>query len=101
MHKESYIMSQVVNMRYPKELLKRIDGFKEKKGFITRTQTIIYLIQYALEQSDNLDSKNYPLSEGDSSLSYLVEDGVFSPNSDRILYYLLYRCHVKYLQFVI
>jgi metal-responsive CopG/Arc/MetJ family transcriptional regulator len=50
-------MSQVVNMRYPKELLKRIDEFKEKKGFITRTQTIIYLIQYALEQSDNRDGK--------------------------------------------
>jgi len=24
-------MSQVLNMRYPKELLKRIDEFKEKK----------------------------------------------------------------------
>ncbi len=46
-------MSQVLNMRYPKELLKRIDEFKEKKGFTTRTQTIIYLIQYALEQLDN------------------------------------------------
>ncbi|WP_197035829.1 hypothetical protein [Virgibacillus halodenitrificans] len=45
-------MSQVLNMRYPK----RIDDFKEKKGVTTRTQTIIYLIQYALEQSDNRDS---------------------------------------------
>lgn len=45
-------MSQVVNMRYPKELLKRIDDFKDKKGFGTRTQAIIYLIQYALDQSE-------------------------------------------------
>lgn len=43
-------MSQVVNMRYPKELLKRIDEFKEKKGFVTRTQAIIFLIQYALDK---------------------------------------------------
>ena len=50
-------MSQVVNMRYPKELLGRIDEFKEKKGFTTRTQKIIYLIQHALEQSDSRDSK--------------------------------------------
>mgnify|MGYP000843881567 FL=1 len=50
-------MSQVLNMRYPKELLKRIDEFKEKKGFTTRTQTIIFLIQYALEQLDNRDGK--------------------------------------------
>ena len=52
-----YTVSQVLNMRYPKELLKRIDEFKERKGFTTRTQTIIYLIQYALEQSDNRDGK--------------------------------------------
>ena len=52
-----YTLSQVLNMRYPKELLKRIDEFKERKGFTTRTQTIIYLIQYALEQSDNRDGK--------------------------------------------
>lgn len=44
--------SQVVNMRYSKELLKRIDEFKEKKGFQTRTQAIIYLIQYALDQNE-------------------------------------------------
>jgi metal-responsive CopG/Arc/MetJ family transcriptional regulator len=43
-------MSQVVNMRYPKELLKRIDSFKEKKGFVTRTQAIIYLLQHALDK---------------------------------------------------
>ena len=55
--KGGYAVSQVLNMRYPKELLKRIDEFKERKGFTTRTQTIIYLIQYALEQSDNRDGK--------------------------------------------
>lgn len=43
-------MSQMLNMRYPKELLKRIDNFKAKKGFTTRTQTIIYLIQSSLEK---------------------------------------------------
>lgn len=43
-------MSQVVNMRYPKELLRRIDEFKAKKGFTTRTQAIIFLLQYALEK---------------------------------------------------
>ncbi|WP_172706093.1 ribbon-helix-helix domain-containing protein [Geobacillus sp. C56-T2] len=44
---------QVINMRYPVELLKRIDKFKKEKGFTTRTQAIIYLIQYALDMSDN------------------------------------------------
>lgn len=39
-------MSQVLNMRYPKELLKRIDDFKTRKGFTTRTQAIIYLFIY-------------------------------------------------------
>lgn len=42
-------MSKVINMRYPEELLKRIDEYKESKGFVTRTQTIIYLIQKGLE----------------------------------------------------
>lgn len=41
---------KVVNMRYPQELLKRIDEFKERKGFSNRTQTIIYLIQRGLEE---------------------------------------------------
>lgn len=51
-------MSKVLNMRYPEELLKRIDEFKEMKGFTTRTQAIIYLIQYALDQSaDNQKNK--------------------------------------------
>lgn len=47
--------SQVVNMRYPKELLRRIDDFSKKKGFQTRTQTIIFLIQYALSEYDKYD----------------------------------------------
>ena len=32
-------------------------SLKERKGFTTRTQIIIYLIQYALEQSENRDGK--------------------------------------------
>ena len=42
-------MSKVINMRYPDKLLKRIDEYKSKMGFVTRTQTIIYLIQKGLE----------------------------------------------------
>lgn len=42
--------TQMINMRYPKELLKKIDAFKEKKGFTTRTQTIVYLIQVGLRK---------------------------------------------------
>ena len=41
---------KVFNMRYPKELLNRIDNFKEMKGFSNRTQTIIYLIQRGLDE---------------------------------------------------
>ncbi|MGZ0086660.1 hypothetical protein ACWNXI_14070 [Caldibacillus thermoamylovorans] len=44
---------QVITTRYPVELLKRIDKFKDEKGFTTRTQAIIYLLQYALDKSDN------------------------------------------------
>ena len=42
-------MLQMVNMRYPKELLKRIDKFQEEQGFTTRTNAIIHLIIIALE----------------------------------------------------
>lgn len=42
--------SQVLNMRYPTELLARIDKIKELKGFTTRTQVIIFLLQFALEK---------------------------------------------------
>lgn len=45
-------MSQMVNMRYPKELLDRIDKQKEKMCFTSRTQTIIYLVQYALTEHE-------------------------------------------------
>lgn len=48
-HKGGINMSKVLNMRYPEELLKRIDEYKEKKGFTTRTQAIIHLIQKGLE----------------------------------------------------
>ena len=41
---------KVINMRYPVELIKRIDDFKNEKGFTTRTQTIIYLIQKGLNE---------------------------------------------------
>jgi metal-responsive CopG/Arc/MetJ family transcriptional regulator len=44
------VASQVLNMRYPLELLERIDKVKEQRGFQTRTQAIIFLLQYALEQ---------------------------------------------------
>jgi len=42
-------MSKVINMRYPNELLKRIDDYKNKMGFTTRTQTIMHLLQKGLE----------------------------------------------------
>lgn len=42
-------MLQMVNMKYPKQLLERIDKFKEDMGFTTRTNAIIHLIIYALE----------------------------------------------------
>ena len=40
---------QNVNIRFPKQMLDRIDAYKEKQGFSTRTQAIFYLIQTALE----------------------------------------------------
>ena len=48
---------QSVVLRFPKTLLKKVDKYKEQKGFGTRTQTIFHLLQVALEQSDNRDSK--------------------------------------------
>lgn len=42
--------SQVLNMRYPLGLIERIDKIKEQKCFNTRTQAIIFLLQYSLEQ---------------------------------------------------
>lgn len=48
---------QSVVLRFPKILLDRVDAYKKKKGFGTRTQTIFHLLQIALEQSDNRDSK--------------------------------------------
>lgn len=40
----------VINMRYPKELVERIDKYKDEKGFTTRTQAIIHLIQVGLKE---------------------------------------------------
>lgn len=40
---------RMVNMRYPIELLGEIDSYQVDKGFKTRTQTIIYLIQLGLD----------------------------------------------------
>ena len=40
---------QVVNVRFTKQLLDRIDAYKEEKGFGTRTQAIFYLLQIALD----------------------------------------------------
>ena len=48
---------QTVVLRFPKRLLERVDDYKEKNGFGTRTQTIFHLLQTALEQSDNKNSK--------------------------------------------
>ena len=42
-------MLQMVNMKYPKELLDRIDKFKEDMRFTTRTNAIIHLILNTLE----------------------------------------------------
>lgn len=47
-------INKPVNMRFPEKLLKRIDKFREDKGFTTRTQTVIFLIHHAL---DNLLEK--------------------------------------------
>lgn len=49
---------QVVNMLYPFELIDRIDKIKAEKGFTTRTQAIIFLIQYALEQLEKTKMKS-------------------------------------------
>ncbi|MFB9758527.1 MULTISPECIES: hypothetical protein [Bacillaceae] len=50
-------MKQFINMRYPVELLRRIDDFKEKNDFTTRTQAIIYLIQFSLKKLEKSDVK--------------------------------------------
>lgn len=47
--------TQMVNMKYPKDLLKRIDTFKEGRGFSTRTQAIIYLLHNALNNEEKIN----------------------------------------------
>ena len=39
---------QSVVLRFPKILLDRVDAYKKKKGFGTRTQTIFHLLQIDL-----------------------------------------------------
>jgi metal-responsive CopG/Arc/MetJ family transcriptional regulator len=41
--------TQLYNMKYPIRLLKRIDKFKKEKGFTTRSQAIIFLLQNSLD----------------------------------------------------
>lgn len=53
-----FMSSQMVNMRYPSIILNKIDRFKEKSGFSTRTQAILYLVQHALEQLEKEDKNN-------------------------------------------
>lgn len=48
---------QTVVLRFPMALLERVDTYKEKNGFGTRTLTIFHLLQGVLEQSDNRDGK--------------------------------------------
>jgi len=48
-------MSQKVNMVYPDNVLEEVDRFKNENGFQTRTQTILYLIQYAMR---DIEKKN-------------------------------------------
>lgn len=57
MKKKTKTDFKIVSTTLPKILLDRVDAYKKKKGFGTRTQTIFHLLQIALEQSDNRDSK--------------------------------------------
>jgi metal-responsive CopG/Arc/MetJ family transcriptional regulator len=49
---------QSVVLRFPKTLLKKVDKYKEQKGFGTRTQTIFHLLQVALEQSERQEKES-------------------------------------------
>lgn len=42
-------MLKMVNMRYPEELLGRIDKYQKDMGFTTRTNAIIHLLITMLE----------------------------------------------------
>lgn len=48
---------RMVNMRYPVVLLNKIDAYQREKGFTTRTQAIIHLLQVGLERSDSNQRK--------------------------------------------
>ena len=58
--------TQIVNMKYPKDLLKRIDTFKEDRGFITRTQAIIYLLHNSLNNEEKINKAYKRISISDS-----------------------------------
>ncbi len=53
-----FMEKQSVVLRFPKVLLERVDVFMNDRGFGTRTQTIFYLINYALDSLTNVDSNN-------------------------------------------
>lgn len=42
-----------VVLRFPETLLKRVDHYKNLKGFGTRTQAIFHLLHVALEDSNH------------------------------------------------
>lgn len=49
---------RMVNMRYPLVLLNKIEAYQEDKGFTTRTQAIIHLIQVGLERVESDKGKD-------------------------------------------
>ena len=75
-------MSQVLNMRYPKELLKRIDEFKKRRvSQLVPKQLFISFNMHLNSWTIEMVS-SHPLFKGDSSPTYLLsflEVGVFSP----------------------
>jgi metal-responsive CopG/Arc/MetJ family transcriptional regulator len=39
-----------ISLLFPKDLVDKLDEYKKEKGFMTRTQLIIYLLYTALEK---------------------------------------------------
>ncbi len=73
-------------LRFPKVFVEKVDEYKEKKGFGTRTQTIFHLIQVALDQSDKrslVQRRFIPHSLMGLRPSHSLKMGVFSPISDK------------------
>ncbi len=48
---------KAVNIRYPIKLIEKIDKYKNEQGFTSRTQTIIFLLQYAFEKLEEKEIK--------------------------------------------